>query len=288
MSSILLPISGVGGFVLNPLVNALIDAYTWRGTLLMVAGIILQGAVAGALLRPPVDTILKTEDNNLVNIVDEDGRETNINGDSSTNSHYVNTDSKDKADNIYKGNLEQNVDDTCSDLCPHASTCSDQIEIAFKGHDQEGKQEDEYLFTPEETVTTKPCLIHLNEQCISQDKDYCNENAYVSRHPNELETSNKGGCSETDATGQTIGTHSKVSLATSQKKETSSKKTQQHINKNPENTSNHKERKRPLFAWYILKDPRLILFMLNQLFLAFGYMIPFTYLPEIITSYGYR
>ena len=259
----------------------------------MVAGIILQGAVAGALLRPPVVTVSKTDDNNVVNIVDEDGRGKNINGDSSTNSHYVNTDSKDKADNTNEDNLKQNVDDTCSDLCPHAKTCSDQIEINFKENAQREEREDEYHLNSEETGTykaTKSRLIHLNEQCISQYKDGYNENAYVSRHPNELEISNKCSYAETDAPSQTIGTHSIVSPTTSQQKETSkdSEKTQQDINENPENTSNHKERKRPLFAWYILKDPRFILFLLNQLFLAFGYMIPFTYLPEIITSYGYR
>ena len=48
------------------------------------------------------------------------------------------------------------------------------------------------------------------------------------------------------------------------------------------------EKKRPLFAWHLLKEQRFVLFMFNQFFLAFGYMIPFTYLPEIITSYGYR
>ena len=269
--------------MLNPLVNVLIDTYAWRGTLLVVAGIILQGSVAGTLLRPPVDTVSKTDDNSPINIVDDDGRETNIKDGSSTNSHYVNTDSKDKAYNADEGNLNQNIDDTCND----------QNETDFKGNAQREEQEDEHNLTSEKTMTykaTQSRLSHLNEQYISQGKDGFNETTYVSRHLHELQTSNKCSCTETDAIGQTIGTHSIVSPATSQQKELSkdNEKTQQYINEKPKHTSNHKEIKRPLFAWYILKDPRFIYFMLNQLFLAFGYMIPFTYLPEIITSYGYR
>jgi len=42
----------VGGFVYSPLIQILIDNYTWRGALMIVGGIYLQFAVAGAAMKP--------------------------------------------------------------------------------------------------------------------------------------------------------------------------------------------------------------------------------------------
>ena len=58
-------------------------------------------------------------------------------------------------------------------------------------------------------------------------------------------------------------------------------------NDKPECNKETKEKK-GLFAWYILKDPRFLLFMVSQFFFAVAYMIPFTYLPDIVISLGYR
>ena len=55
---------------------------------------------------------------------------------------------------------------------------------------------------------------------------------------------------------------------------------------NSDRVNNTKEK--GLFAWYILKDPKFIFFMASQFFLAIAYMIPFTYLPEVVMSLGYR
>ena len=59
---------------------------------------------------------------------------------------------------------------------------------------------------------------------------------------------------------------------------------------NNDNTECNKEtkEKKGWFAWYILKDPRFLLFMVSQFFFAVAYMIPFTYLPDIVISLGYR
>ena len=43
----------LGFFSTPPLIQFLISFYGWRGTLLIVSGIILHGCVVGALLRPP-------------------------------------------------------------------------------------------------------------------------------------------------------------------------------------------------------------------------------------------
>ena len=44
--------SGIGTFVMAPLSKALINLYSWKGATWVMAGICLQGAVCGALLRP--------------------------------------------------------------------------------------------------------------------------------------------------------------------------------------------------------------------------------------------
>eukprot|EP00058_Branchiostoma_floridae_P022536 XP_002608026.1 hypothetical protein BRAFLDRAFT_74977 [Branchiostoma floridae] len=44
--------TGVGQFALPPLFQFLIDEFGWRGALLIVAGLMLNGCVCGALMRP--------------------------------------------------------------------------------------------------------------------------------------------------------------------------------------------------------------------------------------------
>jgi len=44
--------AGVGTFVFAPLTQLLIDEYGWRGAILIEAGILLNGLVCGAILRP--------------------------------------------------------------------------------------------------------------------------------------------------------------------------------------------------------------------------------------------
>lgn len=44
--------SSTGIFVLAPIASALVDAYGWKGTNIVLAGIILNGVVVGAFYRP--------------------------------------------------------------------------------------------------------------------------------------------------------------------------------------------------------------------------------------------
>ena len=44
--------SGLGAFVFAPLTQFLLEAYDWKGALLIVAGMALNCAVFGALMRP--------------------------------------------------------------------------------------------------------------------------------------------------------------------------------------------------------------------------------------------
>lgn len=51
--------SGIGTFVLAPLVQLLIEQYSWRGALLILGGFVSNLCVCGALLRP---IVLKEEE----------------------------------------------------------------------------------------------------------------------------------------------------------------------------------------------------------------------------------
>lgn len=44
--------SGLGAFVFAPLTQFLLETYDWKGALLIVAGLALNCAVFGALMRP--------------------------------------------------------------------------------------------------------------------------------------------------------------------------------------------------------------------------------------------
>lgn len=51
--------AGIGGFIFSPLLEYLSEIFEWRSMLVIVAGIILNGAVFGMLLRPLRDKITK-------------------------------------------------------------------------------------------------------------------------------------------------------------------------------------------------------------------------------------
>lgn len=53
---------GVGTIVLVPLTRLIIDTYTWRGAMLILAGIALNGCVFSVMLRPFVEEEAKTDE----------------------------------------------------------------------------------------------------------------------------------------------------------------------------------------------------------------------------------
>lgn len=57
--------SGIGTFILAPLTDYLLSEYNWRWTLLLLAGLVLQGMVVGSLVRP-LDLQPTVKDNNNV------------------------------------------------------------------------------------------------------------------------------------------------------------------------------------------------------------------------------
>ncbi|XP_046745469.1 monocarboxylate transporter 12-like isoform X2 [Diprion similis] len=64
--------SGIGAFILAPITKILINHYGWRGALLIQAGMLLNCAVFGALLRPLAPSLVKvkaTEENTEIEMV---------------------------------------------------------------------------------------------------------------------------------------------------------------------------------------------------------------------------
>lgn len=54
--------SGIGTFVLAPVVQLLIDLYSWRGALLVLSAFVANLCVCGALLRPITPQNFKEEE----------------------------------------------------------------------------------------------------------------------------------------------------------------------------------------------------------------------------------
>ena len=58
--------SGVGTFIFAPLTSYLIDTYTWKGTMWIMAGIVLNGMVMGAVFRSPPEVLDKNSNESTV------------------------------------------------------------------------------------------------------------------------------------------------------------------------------------------------------------------------------
>lgn len=71
--------SGFGTFIFAPLTEYLIKNYTWRGALLIIAGIVLNCILFGALFRPLKST-KKTDEETAVELQAINGEDTELNG----------------------------------------------------------------------------------------------------------------------------------------------------------------------------------------------------------------
>ncbi|XP_053386530.1 monocarboxylate transporter 12-like [Mercenaria mercenaria] len=98
--------SGVGTFVFNQLTRALIDQYSWRGTILLEAGITLQGAVLGLFLLPPKAKRLKDQNNKKLK---GDSNSVSTSGNSLSDSSKAYT-------TIHKDELGTDIEKTCFEI----------------------------------------------------------------------------------------------------------------------------------------------------------------------------
>jgi len=96
--------SGIGTFIFAPLCNLLVEEYTWKGATLILAGLVLNGLVCGALFRPlpgevkskkkPVkEKTTKAETKRLLDRKDQDERQNedvNVNADNGKSQYQNN------------------------------------------------------------------------------------------------------------------------------------------------------------------------------------------------------
>ncbi|XP_055949917.1 monocarboxylate transporter 12-like isoform X1 [Argiope bruennichi] len=66
--------SGMGAFVFAPLTQLLLDAYSWQGAMLIMAGLALNCSVFGALMRPLEAPAFKTELNGKPSLLSDKGK----------------------------------------------------------------------------------------------------------------------------------------------------------------------------------------------------------------------
>ncbi|XP_058256044.1 monocarboxylate transporter 12-B [Hemibagrus wyckioides] len=71
---------GIGMFILPPLVQHLINQYSWRGALLILAGLVSNLCVCGSLMRPLVDQGKSEEENQILDepCVQEDSNQVEV------------------------------------------------------------------------------------------------------------------------------------------------------------------------------------------------------------------
>ena len=289
--------SGVGGFVFNPMLNALFSEYSWRGALLVTSGIVFQGAVAGALMRPHSSTTAKagdnkklivTKDSKTISLIDDDNKD----GDSLNEPDNHNVANTPPAEELIANKLTQ------------TNTIIDSLQL-------EVKTPAANLFRKKFVRSSEMIFNTANQENLDR-HDKLRSSSVPNMTINKYEISTESHELETKLEDDNVVMRSRQSLAgQNNKDERNSDKrisgvyiipsnnlgketkldgdTGKSSEKLPDNQDlNHKDKRKSIFAWYILKDPKFIFFMISQFFLAHAYMIPYTYLPEVVISLGYR
>ena len=246
--------SGLGGFVFNPLLNTLFDEYAWRGALLVCSGIVLHGAVAGSLMRPVKenkDNLCDTDQLKTGDYVEETSVNTDQN--QSTVAHAQHDIfATESTLNSWPVGTYKKKDLLINFKNPHEITdknCGSEV-IAAENASNYKNSFDDTLSVP--TLNEKDSSMHGNGDLKHFQRD--NSVLVFERATSDLDTIRDANLAST----------------------------------NNETCKTEAKQKKGLFAWYILKDPRFLLFMVSQFFFAVAYMIPFTYLPEVVISLGYR
>ena len=135
--------SGIGTFVFAPFGERLLSIYGWRGTIWIVAGICLNGAVAGALFRPLKQ--MKDENKHL-------------------HSRTYATDSGNKGDaNSGCGDMKAKCD-----ILSHRSVSESKPEISWSPYQQtEGTKGNDVILLSVKKLTTQ-CDFNLDNATNSQ------------------------------------------------------------------------------------------------------------------------
>ena len=249
----------------------LFDAYAWRGALLVCSGIVLHGAVAGALMRPASENEEKLRDAEQFTVVD------------SVKEKFIKSDQENLPSTLIRNKQHVTfvVDDICKDLLP----------VLFVGCPVYINKKDDSLDNSKEIETNKenedghtdagkegPTDASLDD--IGHDEASHKDKFKLQTEDGKLINSQSDGYITVIRNKIDSGIFENVSINQFMR----SRSTKPMANSDRVNN----EKENGLFALYILKDPKFMFFMVSQFFVAIAYMIPFTYLPEVVMSLGYR
>ena len=255
----------------NPLLNMLFDAYAWRGALLVCSGIVLHGAVVGALMRPASENEEKLRDAEQFTV------------DDSVKEKFIKSDQENLPSTLIRNKQHVTfvVDDICKDLlpvlfvgCPVYINKKDDSLDNSKEIETNKENEDGHTDAGKEGPTDASLDDIGHDEASHKDKFKLQtedgklinlqSDGYITVIRNKIDS----GIFENVSINQFMRSRSTKPMANSDR-----------VNDEKENG---------LFALYILKDPKFMFFMVSQFFVAIAYMIPFTYLPEVVMSLGYR
>ena len=121
--------SGVGTFIFAPFTRFLLDTFDWKNAIMIIAGIVLNAAVLGALMRP-LEPVKKSRDpeiprqKNVLDRIKEEAKKKRIRGFTSESSGIGTTDTTDFLEKLEKAKLrrEQVLQECESDICSLPST----------------------------------------------------------------------------------------------------------------------------------------------------------------------
>ena len=280
-------ILGIGGFVFNPLVNSLFETYSFRGGILVLSGIMLNGAIAGSLMRPSrVNQAGSGELNERRNseYVKEKNRliAEDLNRKDNSNREFISKGSNRDKD------IADVTDETLLAIMPYRDGRTNISE----SHKEINSLEELYELSNEASslYDNKMKIVKLSEDCTYLDLNLHEIDQFqvandfdvpLKAHKN-VKDSNLAIEILRDNAALTISETSRIVKDTDDQYKnllsTSDKLVAERIAKSQSK----------IFEWHILKDPKLILMMISQTLLALAFMIPFTYLPDVIITLGYR
>ena len=120
--------SGVGTFIFAPLTKALLDGYDWKNALFILAGVVFNGCVCGALMRPlePVKKPKKVKIPREKNVLDriKEAKKKRSRNQMSESSAIGPTDTTDILEKVREAKLKREMilQDTESEICSLPST----------------------------------------------------------------------------------------------------------------------------------------------------------------------
>ena len=270
----------------NPLINSLFETYSFRGGLLVLSGIMLNGAVAGCLMRPSRTNNDKQVELSGLRNSEFDKEKDRLIEEISNRIEMRNKDLNIKFVTERTGGSGAEFDLEYDELPFRNGTNgidSDKVINSLQELYELSKEASAFYDNKLQIVKLSgdntSLDLKLREIDHTELVNNLNEPMKLSTHVKDLslvsklrKDDNASTISETSRIVEHIENQHKINLSTR--------------NKFPPEKPNQSQNK--VFEWQILKDPKLIVMMISQTLLAVAFMIPFTYLPDVIISLEYR